>query len=239
MSAAARGVIIVSGFATAGLILVATGPLVARQAGDWLMVGEAPRNCELIVVLAGGARERLLTALELYRGGFAPAIMITDPYGFPDVQMRELAEAGVPERALLPPSSAATTTLEDAWCIREVVLRKGLRSLLVVTSPYHCRRARLAFSRILSDLDVRVTVTASKSLYMELDQWWKSRDGWNKVPAEYLKLVRAWMTVRDFGPVGGRGGRERPEPLDPPEDSRYIPVSVLISSDPISDRLGR
>ncbi len=208
MSAAARGAIIVSGLAAAGLILMGTGPLVARQAGDWLMVGEAPRPSELIVVLAGGARERLLTALDLYRSGLAPAIMITDPYGFPDSQMRELAAAGVPERALHPPPCVSTTTVEDALCIREIILRKRLRSLLVVTSPYHCRRARLTFSRILSDLDVRVTITPSMSLYVDLDQWWKSRDGWNKVPAEYLKLIRVWMTVPDFGPVGGRGGRE-------------------------------
>jgi uncharacterized SAM-binding protein YcdF (DUF218 family) len=203
------------------------------------MVGEAPKSSELIVVLAGGARERLLTALDLYRGGFAPAIMITDPYGFPDSQMRELVAAGVPERALLVPPLAATTTVEDARCIREVVLRKGLRSLLVVTSPYHCRRARLAFSRVLSDLEVRVTVTASSSLYVDLDQWWKSRDGWNKVPAEYLKLVRAWMTVPDFGTVGGPGGRKSPEPLDPSEGSRYIPARVPPGSGPISERLGR
>jgi len=208
MKAAVRGAIISSGLVGAGLILLATGPLVAREASDWLMVGGAPRTSELIVVLAGGARERLLAALDLYRGGYAPAIMITDPYGFPDAQMRDLVAAGMPERALIPPPCAATTTLEDALCTREVILRKGFNSILVVTSPYHCRRVRLTFSRVLSDLDVQVTVTASRSLYVELDQWWKSRDGWNKVPVEYLKLIRAWMTVPEFGTVGAPGAPE-------------------------------
>ncbi len=198
----------------AALCLAVGWPRIASLAGGWLLTGEEPRPSDLIVVLAGGARERLLTALELYRMGAAPAIMITDMYGYPDAMMRELALEGVPLRALVPPPRAASSSLEDALSIREVVIRQELRSVIVVTSPFHCRRARLILSRTLSDLDVRLTVAAARSLYVDPNRWWESREGWGKVPLEYAKLLKDWLLVPSFGDAGPGSGE--PEPAGSP-----------------------
>ncbi len=197
-------------------LLVLAVPAVARAGTAslrWLDVCEPPRESDLMVVLAGGARERLQTARDLYAAGAAPAIMVTSPEGFPDAPMKWLASNGVPPPVLVAPLRPSSSTLDDALSIGQIIRRKGITSVLVVTSPYHCRRTRLILNRILSGLSSRVTVTASTTLYMDPDRWWESRAGWATIPAEYLKLIWAWMTVpRPFGVEAARLGIEGGSP---------------------------
>jgi uncharacterized SAM-binding protein YcdF (DUF218 family) len=65
-----------------------------------------------------------------------------------------------------------------------------LKSLLVVTSPYHSRRALWVFRRILSGEGVAVGIepvaTGDQSPVPE--RWWLSRQGWNSVAPEYVKF---------------------------------------------------
>ncbi len=175
-----------------GLLLVLVVPGAATR---WLYSGEPPTPAELLLVLGGGSAERARTALELYRAGFAPRIMVTDGSGHPDIAFAAMEEAGIPRRALVSPLRPATSTAEDALAIRQVVVRHGIRSVLVVTSPYHCRRVSLALRRILADVPVEWTVTPSTSLYMDADSWWLSRQGWITVAKEYPKLAWYWLTV--------------------------------------------
>ena len=182
-----------------GLILI-IGSLVAFvillvPATEWLLGGDPAVESDMIVVLAGGSRERATTAIDLYRNGMGRVVMLTDPSGFPDKMIEHLESEGVPSRAIVPPLQPSHLTLEDARAIRQVVRRQEAGSILVVTSPHHCRRVRLILSRVLADLSVRVTVTASDSLYMNPERWWETRQGWITVPQEFPKLVWAWVTT--------------------------------------------
>lgn len=112
----------------------------------------------------------------------------------------------MPETAFEPYALESGSTLQDALVIREAVLRKQVKSLLIVTSPCHCRRARMILGRTLLDLGVQVTVTASLSLYWNLNSWWRDRQGWATVPAEYAKLVVAWANVPTVRPGAARRG---------------------------------
>ncbi|HEY3175484.1 MAG TPA: YdcF family protein [Candidatus Polarisedimenticolia bacterium] len=197
-----------AGLGTAGLLLLLFEWPGLRGATAWLCAGEPPVASDLLVVLAGGSGERLATALEVYRAGLAPAILITDGFGFADKDMRYLNERGVPARSLMAPLRPATSTYEDALTIRQVVLRENLKSILVVTSPYHCRRARLILKRVVGSLGVRITVTPSVTLYMDLGHWWRSRQGWITVPGEFPKLLWAWVTVPTVPAVGDAGLRK-------------------------------
>lgn len=175
-----------------GVLLVA-GVLLVIPATAWLATGEPPVLSDIIVVLAGGAGERAMTAAELYAQGMGQRIMITDPSGFPDKLMEYLENEGVPSRRILSSLRPTRSTYEDALAIRQVVARTGAHSILVVTSPHHCKRARLILERMLADLDIQITVTSSVSLYMNPDRWWETRHGWNTVPLELPKLLWAWL----------------------------------------------
>ena len=196
------------------IVLVATfGPPLAAAASGWLAAGEPPVPSDLMVVVSGGAQERLFTAIELYRRGLSRAILVTSPTGSPEREMKMLIRAGVLPADLVYPPRPALSTREDALCIREVVLQRKPRSLLVITSPYHCRRLRLILERTLADQDLRLTVSPSRNLYWDNARWWADRQGWNVVPAEYIKLFWAWIAVPVVADVPTRQGPGDRKPL--------------------------
>ncbi len=155
-----------------------------------------------MVVLAGGSGERFATALDLWRARFSRRILVTDGGGYPDEAFGRLRKGGVPERALVAPHRPSDSTYGDALAIRQAIREGNYSSILVVTSPYHCRRTELILRRVLAGIPVRVTVTASVSLYMNPERWWSSRQGWITVGPEFPKLIWAWLTV----PVGSEVG---------------------------------
>ena len=183
--------------AAAAVLALLVAAVVPGAATRWLYTGQPPRDAELLVVLGGGSAERARTALELHRAGFAPRIMVTDGSGHPDGAFAALESAGVPRRALVSPLRPATSTVEDVLAIRQIVRRHGFRSILVVTSPYHCRRVSLALDRLMGDSGVAWAVTPSTSLYMDANSWWLSRQGWITVAKEFPKLAWYWLAVHD------------------------------------------
>ena len=119
----------------------------------------------------------------------APLLTITgDGYSSSDILLLE--QYGLPRDALVIPPKPSRSTYEDALSLRQLILQKKVVSVLVVTSPYHCRRTRLILNRVLFGLGVRITVTPSVSLFMDPDHWWRSPQGWITAGAEFPKL--AW-----------------------------------------------
>jgi len=191
--------------AIAASVLLATlacGTWLLTSGFAWLSTGKPPRPADLMVVLAGGSGERFATALQLWQGGLSRRILVTDGLGYPDLAFNRLREGGVPARALLAPLRPSSSTYGDALAIRQMIIRADYHSILVVTSPYHCRRTELILGRVLAGMPVRVTVTASVTLYMDPERWWSSRQGWITVGPEFPKLLWDWLTV----PVGPEVG---------------------------------
>jgi uncharacterized SAM-binding protein YcdF (DUF218 family) len=78
--------------------------------------------------------------------------------------------------------------------IRPILEREGIRSLVVVTSPYHQRRAVWAARRTLRGIEI-VSRPADPSRWRP-EGWWKTRFNRRIVLGEYAKLVyyvvRGW-----------------------------------------------
>ena len=184
--------------ALASILTMATCRLAAPGVARWLVRAEPPVAADLLVVVSGGAEERLLSAAELFRDGYAPWILVTDPDPPPDEAVDILDELGVPSSRVLACKGTVASTLDDAACIRDVLAEGRFASALVVTSPYHCRRLRLILSRVTRGLPARVTIVASRSLYWDPSSWWSHPEGW-EVPAEITKLAWAWLTVPPAG----------------------------------------
>jgi len=190
--------------ALAAVCLVLLAWCLPGLATRWLLTGEPPVKSDLLLVLAGGSHERTQTALALYKAGMAPAILYTGA-SFPEGDFIFLAREGVPLEALHAPRRVSDSTFEDALSLRQFVLDEGVKSVLIVTSPYHCRRVQLVFSRVMSGLGTRLTVTPSESLYMDPEKWWKSRQGWITAGLEFPKIGWSWLTVTPIGNVGPGG----------------------------------
>jgi len=143
-----------------------------------LAVSAAPERADAIVVFAGGvgesgragggAQERLGRAIALYRQGYAPLLLFSSGfvYTFHEAQaMRALAiDAGVPASAIVL-EERATNTYENVKFVDELLRSRGATRILLVSSPYHMRRALLVWHRQAPQLTVIPTPVEQSQFY--------------------------------------------------------------------------
>ena len=179
----------------AALLVVAVGYFALPLAGGFLIVSDPLGPADAILPLAGG-QERVIYAAELFDQGYAGWFIATDmPLNLPGVRepysalvKREAGWRGVPaERVRVTPETVTTTT-QEAQAVRRTVEAQGLGSLLVITSPYHTRRARLIFRDVFRDTGVSVAVRPVAGHWYRAGSWWKTQDGLRETWTEYLKL---------------------------------------------------
>ena len=132
-----------------------------------LRVAQPARPADAIVVFAGGGgesgkagggyQERVKQALDLYRKGKAPRMIFSSGYTFVFREaevMKELAIAhGVPESAIVLETQAANTR-QNVQYVADILGRHQWRSILLVSSPYHMRRAVLTWRKVAPDVTV-------------------------------------------------------------------------------------
>lgn len=189
-------------------IAVAIGATVGLSyAADWLSVSDRPQKADAILVLGGGY-SRPFQAADLYRQGLARKIYVSVPLRedqfrlldeagitFPreeDVVRQVLLKKGVPAGAIEYLGKDLISTAAEAQAAR-ALFAKGAPRLLVVTSPYHLRRARMTFSDALPAADIRVIATS----YDPFPQvWWKDQNAARNVLLELAKI--------SFYQLGGR-----------------------------------
>jgi uncharacterized SAM-binding protein YcdF (DUF218 family) len=102
-----------------------------------------PARADAIVVLAGARGHRLGKGLELWRRRVAPTLVISDGRAAGWVEGNRLCNRA---RVLCFHPDPYSTRGEAEWIGREAA-RRGWRSVVVVTSTYHVRRARLIVGR--------------------------------------------------------------------------------------------
>jgi uncharacterized SAM-binding protein YcdF (DUF218 family) len=83
-----------------------------------------------------------------------------------------------------------------------------MRSLVVVTSPSHTRRARLLLRQALEPR-VAVAVRPAPAAFYRARRWWTDRRSAKELLSEYQKLASFWLVEwwRPPGPCGGLDGR--------------------------------
>jgi len=135
-----------------------------------LRMSSAPHRADAIVVFAGGVGEngkagggtpeRLNEAVELYRAGYAPYLVFSSGYvySFHEAEsMRDYAVGqGVPSSAIVL-ERRATNTYQNVKFVDEILRDHKSTSILLVSSPYHMRRATMVWHKIAPE--VRVTPT--------------------------------------------------------------------------------
>jgi uncharacterized SAM-binding protein YcdF (DUF218 family) len=163
-------------------------------------------HADAILVLSGSASyvERTRHAALLYRNHVAPTILLTDDRlkgGWSTREQRnlytverslgELQANGVPPSAVIVLPDPVSNTHDEALAALRYADRNSLRSLLVVTSAYHSRRALWTFRRELGNREVVVGIdpAAPGQQTPAPLTWWWSRRGWRDVAGEYVKLA--------------------------------------------------
>jgi uncharacterized SAM-binding protein YcdF (DUF218 family)/glycosyltransferase involved in cell wall biosynthesis len=169
-----------------------------------LRVSAPPRRADAIVVFAGGvgesgkagggAQERLKKAVDLYKAGTADYLVLSSGYVYSfreaDV-MRALAiDAGVPAAHIVLEKRAANT-YQNVTFVDQILKPRGWRSILLVSSPYHMRRALLVWHKVDPGVDV-IPSPPEQSQFYDHSGSGATFEQVRGIAQEYVAIVAYW-----------------------------------------------
>ena len=215
------------------LALAAVSAAAVSLAGRLLVVADPlPPSTDAIVVLAGSIPTRVLEAADLYRAGLAPRVVVTRErlargesvlrvrgVHIPEsdeLTIAALEQLGVPAHAIVRLRRRARSTESEARTVARYACSHRLRSLAIVTSRPHSRRARLIYRRALADA-VAVAVRPSRYDVFAAARWWHIPRDAKIVLYEYERLIHYWLRERwTIQPCGGLRRRTGGSPRSMP-----------------------
>lgn len=203
----------------ATLCLTLTAVALLAFAGQWMKVNESPVESDYILPLAGDTH-RFIKGAELFREGYAPIILLSKARGHPPSRLQKLHwKMGYPkystnkyltlllrllnaESAQLEPfGHGHISTVEEAEALRDHLDGKRVR-LLIVTSPYHARRAKMIYEDTLPGCTVTV-VSTEEGAFKE--KWWRDQESAQNLIMEFAKTMHYLLggAFRSTDPVPG------------------------------------
>jgi uncharacterized SAM-binding protein YcdF (DUF218 family) len=143
-----------------------------------LRMSSPPGPADAIVVFAGGvgetgkagggSQERLDEAVLLRRLGYARYIVISSGYvySFKEAQsMRDQAVAqGVPAGDVVL-EERATNTYQNVTYVNDILRDHHWKSILLVSSPYHMKRATMVWHKLAAEISVTPTPPGKSQFY--------------------------------------------------------------------------
>lgn len=184
------------GVAAAVLALAA---FAGMQASAWLSAPDTPTQATAIVVL-GDEPTRALEGADLHRAGIAPRVLLSVPLRSPrQLRLADegvavpwfeetgaylLARRGVPAEAVARFGADLKSTYAEGLALAPLV--KPGETVVVVTSPYHVRRARMILLDALPGRNVLVVPSRYEPLP---DEWWTQQEATRNVLLEGIKLL--------------------------------------------------
>jgi uncharacterized SAM-binding protein YcdF (DUF218 family) len=196
-------------FITAGVgvsLLTLAGIYAFLHAGLWLVREDPLQKSQAIIVLSGGLPDRALAAAQIYRGGFASQVWLTQPLQ-PGASMEDLhlPYAGEEQynrmvligqgvrpgdiRLLTP---RILNTADELRAVAEALDQQPGASAIVVTSRAHTRRVRALWRKVSPGDRGRLLVRASTEDPFDAEHWWRTSNDALAVAREYLGLLNAW-----------------------------------------------
>jgi hypothetical protein len=182
------------------LIFVAIGLLaiaLAATSGRFLVVNQ-PRKADVMVVLAGETDRRPALGLELLDQGYASRLILDVPadaklYQWDQVELaRKYVEGLHQAGSIVICPIYGHSTKDEAQDVVRCLQGVGGRSVLLVTSDFHTRRALSIFNRVSP---ANYSVAAAFDTREFGEQWWRHRE-WAKVNLEeWAKLI--WWELID------------------------------------------
>jgi uncharacterized SAM-binding protein YcdF (DUF218 family) len=188
------------------VLYFARGPLL-RFAGESWIVEDPLDRADAIIVLSDDNfyADRSTHAADLYRHGMAPIVVASGrrlrPYaGIAELMEHDLIERGVPKDKILPIAHNAENTKEEAQALAPLAFQHKWRSVIVVTSNYHTRRARYIFLHVFPT-QVQVRVSGSHDGDFDPEHWWQTRGSLKELTHEFVGMIVAMWELHGHHPV--------------------------------------
>lgn len=162
-------------------------------ASVYLSPQDSTSPSDAIVVVSGGQTQtRAKHGIELYKKDLAPKLIFSgaalDDGPSNAKEMAALARrSGVPDDAI-EIDEDAKTTYQNAVNTKRILEESESKSIILVTSPYHQRRAYITFKKVLGD-GYNIENSSSYDNAWSKSAWWATPFG-------------VWITVSELVKVG-------------------------------------
>ncbi len=174
-----------------------------------LKFSDSLKQADAIVVFAGGVgetgkagqgyEERVDYAVELFNQGLSQNMIFSSAARstFPEPYvMKALAVSlGVPSKSIML-EDKASSTYENVRRTNEILAQRGFAEIILISSPYHMRRASLVFKKLAPDVKV-IYAPLPDSQFYERNKY--DEDGkrvWKKINTEQIKgIVHEYLAI--------------------------------------------
>lgn len=188
------------------LVLVAVaGYFILRGAGAYLIIADKLQPANAIVMLSGGVETRMEEVLSLYNDGYGKVIILTetgqqlenfDSLHSNDIRI-QLLNNGVPGGNILITEHKVNSTADEAYAVKVLLTNQQFTSAIIVTDPYHVRRAAIIFRDIFGDTPIKLIFRPVRGSWYNSRTWFMSVDGWKFTGMEYLKLFGYFLGIKE------------------------------------------
>ena len=178
-------------------VMAALAAGLAAKAGSFLIV-DAPRPSDVILVLAGETDRRPKRALQLLVQGYGRRVVLDVPsnaklYEFTQIQLAQRYIQDLPQGAAVSVCPIdGLSTRDESKDAEKCLARDGGRSVLIVTSDFHTRRALDIFQREVPGHEY--SIAAARDAEQFGARWWTHRQWAKTLVGEWLRLIW-WETV--------------------------------------------
>jgi len=185
------------------LAAIGVGAILALVVPGYLLEGQVEplvRSDAIVVISGDEAQSRYRDGVRLYRAGWAPALIFsgaTYDGSFSNAEaMRAMAvEEGIPPAAILVEPDGEDT-YGNAVGTRNLMVKRGMHSAILVTSPYHLQRAVLTFRGVFAGTDIRIVGRSAPDGEWRKMYWWVRPETRTLTFRELEKLGYVTLTGR-------------------------------------------
>jgi uncharacterized SAM-binding protein YcdF (DUF218 family) len=177
--------------------------------GDFLIIQDDLQPADVIHVISGPDQradygiylmKQGLGKMIFFTGGWCPTIQGIHADRGEDRAINQ----GVLPQEIYTDSFQVTSTYEEAVRLKEFIEKSQVpvKSLIIVSDPYHMRRSRWTYKRVLGEeIDLEMAPVPFEYLPYSRD-WWKHSESRNFVRQEYLKLLYYYARYKySWGPI--------------------------------------
>jgi uncharacterized SAM-binding protein YcdF (DUF218 family) len=180
------------------VLVLALGLSAMSIGGNLLVVARPCANPDAIIVLASHEWERLPVAARYARAHPLARVLLTRPREVSTANCHDcarrparLAHQGVASSRVIVLPDPVDRTLDEARAARRYAQDAGVERLLIVTSPYHGRRALATFEHVFDGTSIELGIAlATAESGAVPDRWWRRPYDRAYVAYEYAALVK-------------------------------------------------
>jgi len=177
------------------IVILIGNYLAPDDLGKCVQTPSSEQNCQkvdaIVAVSGGNTSLRTAEAVKLYQNGWGNYLVFsgaakddTSPSNAAVMRAQALKD-GVPAEAILIDETSRTTH-QNAQNVTALFQKNNINSVIVVTSPYHQRRAGLEFHQRLMNVQVKNHPVQNDSDWPWY--WWATPRGWWLAVGEIVKV---------------------------------------------------